>query len=66
MKKITRNDLSYYTIKELDDLHEAKNIIVEDTAGHFTSTAKNVENVLSELFTNVDNGKNNISTGRSR
>lgn len=37
--------------------HKAKNILVEDTGAHFTSNPKNIENVLTEVFTNVSNGK---------
>jgi len=36
-------------------------ILVIDTASHFTSSPKNVENVLAELFTNANNGKTGIA-----
>ena len=40
--------------------HLAKNIALEDASGNFT--ASDVEGALSELFTNVSNGKNEIAT----
>lgn len=38
----------------------ASDITVADSSKHFTSNPKNIENVLAELFTNVDNGQSNV------
>lgn len=45
---------------EHPDTHSAGIITIEDTAGNFTAT--NVEGALTELFTNVSNGKDLIAT----
>lgn len=53
-------DLKSHKAEIATQAHLAKNIALEDASGNFT--ASDVEVALSELFTNVSNGKNEIAT----
>lgn len=54
-----QDDLDAHKAENTQNAHLAKNIGIEDTAGNFTAT--DVEGALSELFTNVSDGKNLIA-----
>lgn len=47
--------LSTHVAEDAKDAHMGKNIGIEDVAGNFT--AKDIEGAMSELFTNVSDGK---------
>lgn len=49
------NDFTSHLAESAQQAHLAKNIGLEDTAGNFTATE--LEGAMSELFTNVSNGK---------
>ncbi len=49
------NDLDEHKAESTQQAHLAKNIGLEDTAGNFTATE--IEGAMSELFTNVSDGK---------
>ena len=50
------DDLIAHKADDVSQAHLAKNIGLEDTTGNFTATE--VEGAMSELFTNVSDGKN--------
>lgn len=58
-EKANKTDLESHKAEGVSQAHLAKNIGLEDTEGNFVATE--LEGAMSELFTNVSNGKDLVS-----